>query len=48
MKMGLLLSGYGLGFMSIAPNVRWLCVRSGFPALKLNSSNNFKFKTNDK
>lgn len=29
-----------------ASNGQGLCVRWGFPTLKLNSSNNFKIKTN--
>jgi hypothetical protein len=33
--------------LSVATNGFGLCVRWGFPALKPNSSNNFKFKTNE-
>jgi hypothetical protein len=36
----------GNGQQGISYNGLGLCVRWGFPALKLNSSNNFKFKYN--
>jgi hypothetical protein len=33
--------------VSITPNVLWLCVRWGFPALKPIDSTNFNLSTND-
>ena len=39
-----LLNGYANG---ITPNVSWLCVRWGFPALKPIDSTNFNLSTND-